>query len=71
MSSGTRVEVDTRELEAGLSQLVRGVDSGIGPVTNRTAQSVAGRLRPMIPVRTGRLRATVQVTATSRTAEVH
>jgi hypothetical protein len=69
--TGTRVEVDTRELEAGLAQLMRGVDRGIGPVARGTAQSVAGRLRPMVPVRTGRLRATVTVTATSTEAAVH
>lgn len=56
-----RVEVDTRELEAGIRQLGRGLDAAGPRVASSTASSVASRLRGMVPVRTGRLRNTVTV----------
>jgi hypothetical protein len=67
----SRVEVDTRELDAGLRQLVTGVSRGIGPVAGRTAQQVAGRVRALVPVRTGRLRRTVTSEQVGPTATVH
>jgi hypothetical protein len=71
MSSGPRVEVDTRKLDAGLRQLTRGVDRGIGPVAGRNANTVADRLRPLVPVRTGRLRNTVRAERRGDTGLVH
>jgi hypothetical protein len=70
VSDGTRVEVDTRALEAGLRQLVTGVARGTGPVAGKTANAVAGRVRALVPVRTGRLRNTVTAEQVGPTATV-
>lgn len=66
-----RVEVDTRDLDAGCKQLTRGIDRGIGPVAGRNARAVADRLRPLVPVRTGRLRNTVKAEQRGDTGIVH
>jgi hypothetical protein len=65
------VEFDTSDLDKGLRQLTRGVDRGIGPAAQRSANAVAKQLRPLIPVRTGRLRRTVTVTKDGDSATVH
>jgi Bacteriophage HK97-gp10, putative tail-component len=65
------VELDTRELDAGLAQLLRGIDGGLEPAAARSANSVAARLRARVPVRSGRLRATVRAETSGDGATVH
>jgi hypothetical protein len=65
------VELDTRELEAGVSQLVAGIRRKVTPAAAGTANTVAGRLRSALPRRTGRLQSSVSVTALHDGAEVH
>lgn len=69
--SGREVEFDTTDLERGARSLVRGVESRTGPVASRTAQEVASRIRSGVPVRTGRLRATVSVSTERAGSSVH
>ena len=66
-----RVEVDTRDLDAGCKQLTRGIERGMGPVAGRTARQVAQKLRPLVPVRTGRLRNTVMAEQSGNVGTVH
>lgn len=71
MTDPGRVEVDTSELEAGIRQLARGLDDAGPRVGGATAATVASRLRGMVPVRTGRLRATVATSRLVDGAAVH
>jgi hypothetical protein len=58
---GSRVEIDTSDLEAGMRQLASRLQVVTPTVATGTAQRVAGELRTALPKRTGRLAASVQV----------
>jgi hypothetical protein len=59
MSDDLRVEVDYSDLTRGLSQFTAGLESSIERVGRGSAESTARSLRGEIPVRSGRLAATV------------
>lgn len=69
--TGARVEIDTRELVAGMRQLGAGLDRGISPTAGQTANAVADRLRRLVPVRTGALRNSVSTERIPDGAQVH
>jgi hypothetical protein len=66
-----RVELDTRALEAGLGQLLRGINLDKGQVCFQAANIVAARLRDVVPVRTGRLISTIRVSKIPFGAQTH
>lgn len=71
MTEPVRVEVDTKELVRGVRQLADGLERAVVPTAASTADGVARRLRPLVPVRTGALRSTVGTSTTGDGAEVH
>lgn len=54
-----RVEVDTTELDAAFSSLSRGLTVGGRELTTKAATKTASEIRGKVPVRSGRLAATV------------
>jgi len=58
-AGSARVELDTRKFEAGVRQMMKGIERGIGPAAEETAQTVANRLTVLVPVDTGALRDSV------------
>jgi Bacteriophage HK97-gp10, putative tail-component len=59
----SRVEVDTSRLTRGMRQLAAGLDRTGPRVALTQAARTAGQLRSNLPVRTGRLRASVRTTS--------
>lgn len=66
----TTVEVDTSGLDRGVKQLERGLELAGRDAAKEAAGQVAQKLRAATPVRTGRLRSTVDVASVSDGAEV-
>ena len=58
------VEVDWSQVSRGVHQLKIGLDAASQQTGMSTAQYVAARIRPQVPVLTGRLRSTVRAQAT-------
>lgn len=65
-----KVVVDTSKLARAVIRLERGIDQGAPVAAQRTATTVATDLRARVPVRTGRLRASVRTERTADGAQV-
>lgn len=70
-AGSARVELDTRKLEAGVKQMMKGIERNLGPAAEKVAGEVADRLRSIVPVDTGALRSSVRSARIKGGAAVH